>query len=74
VRPDTGQETAAPTHEDNAGNLFVPIGPPHRTRGSFGDRALPHALVIGGQTIRTVTIASGAVILIIAGIVIGAIA
>ena len=57
----TGQQTDQPTHEDGTGNLFVPVGPPHRTHGSFGDRASPRALIVGSQAIRTITIVAGAV-------------
>jgi short-subunit dehydrogenase len=56
----TGQQTDDPPRQDGAGNLYEPVGPGHRTHGSFGNEAKARALIVGGQTIRTIAIAAGA--------------
>jgi short-subunit dehydrogenase len=64
----TGQQTDQPTRQEGTGNLFNPIGPPHATHGSFGSHAAPHALIIGSQTVRTLTIVVGALVFFALGL------
>jgi short-subunit dehydrogenase len=56
-----GQETQKLIAPQRPDNLFAPVAPLHRTRGSFGD-AKPDALILDGDLARVAVIAAGAVL------------
>jgi short-subunit dehydrogenase len=55
-----GQETRKPVRPDRRDNLFEPVTELHRTRGSFGAAAQPHAVILPGGLARAGVVGAGA--------------
>ncbi|HEX4098579.1 MAG TPA: SDR family oxidoreductase [Caulobacteraceae bacterium] len=68
-----GQQTDQPIQPYRRDNLFKPVGPPHRTRGSFSDEAGHRAILAPGPLARAGVVALGALAFLGLGAMIGAI-
>ncbi len=55
-----GQQTSKPVEPGRRDNLFRPVGPAHRTRGSFSDEAGHRAMLVPGPLARAAVVALGA--------------
>jgi NAD(P)-dependent dehydrogenase (short-subunit alcohol dehydrogenase family) len=55
-----GQQTDQPIEPYRRDNLFKPLGPPHRTRGSFSQEAGHRAMLVPGPLARAGVVALGA--------------
>ncbi len=57
-----GQKTDKPLGPDRRDNLFSPVGPAHRVRGSFSDEAGHRAALVPGPLARAAVVALGAAV------------
>ncbi len=57
-----GQQTGDPVQEWRRDNLFKPVGPPHRTRGSFSAEAGDRAMLLPAPLGRIGVVALGAAV------------
>ncbi len=55
-----GQQTSEPLQSWRRDNLFTPVGPPHRTRGSFSQEAGHRAVLVPAPLARAGVVALGA--------------
>lgn len=67
-----GQETDTPASPDRADNLDAPVGPLHRTRGSFSDEAAHHAVLVPAAVARFAVVGLGALACVAVGGVVAA--
>jgi NAD(P)-dependent dehydrogenase (short-subunit alcohol dehydrogenase family) len=68
----SAQETRQPVTAERADNLMTPVRSLHRTRGRFGQEAQDGAVVVDGPMARAVPLAVGALVVIAAGLFVGA--
>jgi NAD(P)-dependent dehydrogenase (short-subunit alcohol dehydrogenase family) len=67
-----GQHTDEPVSPDRKDNLFQPVTPLHRTRGSFGANAKANAIALPGNATRYAVVSAGAFVFLTLGVLIGA--
>jgi len=68
-----GQHTDDPVSPDRQDNLFQPITSLHRTCGSFGLNAKASAVALPGDATRYAVVATGALVFLCIGVLIGAV-
>ena len=62
-----GQETETPASPGRPDNLDAPVGPLHRTRGSFSDEAAHHAVLVPAAVARFAVVGLGALACVAVG-------
>lgn len=62
-----GQQTGAPLQPDRPDNLFHPVGPPHRTRGSFSAEAAERVMSIPAPLATLGVVCAGALAFLLLG-------
>jgi hypothetical protein len=67
-----GQKTETPVPPDRPDNLDHPVGPLHRTRGSFSAEASTHAALLPAPLARLAVVSAGALLFAGLGMLVGA--
>jgi NAD(P)-dependent dehydrogenase (short-subunit alcohol dehydrogenase family) len=62
-----GQQTEELASKERRDNLYEPVGPLHRTRGSFSEGARERGMVVAGSWARLAVVAAGAGIFFLLG-------
>jgi NAD(P)-dependent dehydrogenase (short-subunit alcohol dehydrogenase family) len=66
-----GQQTDEPVAPHRPDNLQAPVGPLHRTRGSFSARSASHAILAPAPVARFGVVALGAIFFLLLGFLLG---